>query len=1241
MEKDELASIDDLLGGEIDEEKEVETEVKSEEHFVTTEQEADMCDDDQGFENDFNEPHLPLAISNPEDQSENESKGMGGVFRSDMLEDVLEKDSELVGSVPVPKSLAWKGFTESSTEHMEKISEQLERNDEGISAGLGQKKKTELKMRMKGRMMGGSSTIEDISSSRAKTLAEKRTKLREDILKYGVAAIEKLYPRQGGSSSVKRTGGSSSRRIGSSKSFKLKPAPHDTSSAEIDARKILRPYSHDKYIKHPDDNPVVYIQRRHGLVPLSTLSKQSRTLVPGSVQLLRRRNHTLGRPGHFVRDGGRLVGVGGTRSKSESRVRIHTLPTFERRRPGVMTLFRVDTEFAKFAAGAVKIEPCAKVDIRQLKKNEVQSRAHIDKELKEKPLLDKMMFKMKQSEKAKDDIVSQDYFTSCMESYKSKRKMKETLKNEQDIEQSYDEFKSFNIGLKDKDYVKFESSSAETSHENVLKDSAQKEQNKFEVKEEVKREEGKVYTNNNWSSTPKNVVPKELNLDECPPLTGYKEGSIRNLVPKPIKINFDGYTGYDVCDVEDCVICQDSGSKLDDSRSSIPTELGTPGKSGSQTPSGSKQKPQRIAKDLQRVKRALKTLGVNIIEFDEGDNLKDCMKDYCKLGCICDSLRTKQLPPSHCGKAECMVACCCSKEALKYSSCGSRRVNISAAVGARIMEDTQRGMAAEERKFSNTVVVTADKDTVMLGGRGTRRERKIPERYKNSNTLMLDTSGKDYCVQKEASEESEDEEAMEDKHEDELERLRRSADLIPCSVIVPLVNLPSTTNIWCMYHAQYSCPCSKFRNPLDFAPDIESGELSIGDSDGIKKRKVSQDSLNNDSKQKSRMIGPKSLTKKIKVNDDPLLGIEDIDPDYQEPVASSVRHPLSAPAAQRLKMTQSARTKPVSTKQSFKTKLVVSRKLFKKKARNSKIPDLVKIVGDSDEDEEKDNNLKVSHELNLDITNLSMSTVQYVRWDIVKSKFQSKDIDLYFWVRPGKGRNILFLTKCGERPYVASAINLRNIQGSTGNLPSLVSDSVEEVRERDKGRYCVLECNGTVWTIKRLLAIEGQKDTGFSINTNTAASKENKREDPNKQKDSSVRISLDEQVQKLPVGQSLITVVQGPSQKALMQVKLPPTLTNQYWSLISVGEGQASIQCPDSSLILKCAILQQAATLSTATSTTVRIPIPVADQVKPRSIIQSFQPIFAGSQLWCLCSAWSQVPCICGSLHSTQNSMCE
>jgi hypothetical protein len=49
--------------------------------------------------------------------------------------------------------------------------------------------------------------------------------------------------------------------------------------------------------------------------------------------------------------------------------------------------------------------------------------------------------------------------------------------------------------------------------------------------------------------------------------------------------------------------------------------------------------------------------------------------------------------------------------------------------GARIQEDSQRHMAVEERKFTSTVVVTANRDTVLLGGRGTRRERKLPQRY--------------------------------------------------------------------------------------------------------------------------------------------------------------------------------------------------------------------------------------------------------------------------------------------------------------------------------------------------------------------------------------------------------------------------------------------------------------------------------------------------------------------------------
>ena len=592
---------------------------------------------------------------------------------------------------------------------------------------------------------------------------------------------------------------------------------------------------------------------------------------------------------------------------------------------------------------------------------------------------------------------------------------------------------------------------------------------------------------------------------------------------------------------------------------------------------------------------ALKTLGVNIIEYEDDDELGDCMKDYCKLGCICDSLRTKQIAPLHCGKVDCMFSCCCSKEALKYSSCGSRRVNISAAVGERIMEDTQRGMAAEERKFSNTVVVTADKNTVMLGGRGSRRERKVPQRYKNENTLMLDFAGKDY-VQKEESSESE-EESEEENSDDQYEKLRRSADLIPCTVIVPLVSLPKNCNVWCLYHAQYSCPCSKYKNPLDFAPDIETGARSLhgpslkNENEGKElKRKMKV------TEEKQRMSGQSKKNKTS--SEEPLLGIEDIDPDHQtEPrssvLSSSVRHPLSTQAAHKLKA-QAARTKPLTKKQTIKGP-VNSTKPRRKPSRNPKIPDLVNLVGEDDDDQDDD--LEVSDQLSFDLS--PVGSCQYVRWDILKEKYQNGLIDFFFWVRPGRGRNMLFLTKSGEKPYIATAVNLRNLQGCTQNLPSMVWDAVAGVRPRDKGRYSVLQFNGTVWTVNSLKAVKGQKDLGLSLETDVKNEKDVKQEVADKtppSKDGSIKINLSEPVQKLPIGQSLITVVEGPNQKAIMQVKLPPTLSAQYWSLISVGQGQSSIQCPDSSLGLKCAILQQAATLSTATATTVRIPIPVSDQ---------------------------------------------
>merc|ERR1712029_660799 len=110
----------------------VEDEVKESPEFITDEQEPDICD--EGFDNDYNDPQLPLSISTSQTNEDTCSKS--GVFCSNLLENVLEKESGLVGSVKVAKSLAWKGFSETKPEMEETISYHLERNEDGINAGL-------------------------------------------------------------------------------------------------------------------------------------------------------------------------------------------------------------------------------------------------------------------------------------------------------------------------------------------------------------------------------------------------------------------------------------------------------------------------------------------------------------------------------------------------------------------------------------------------------------------------------------------------------------------------------------------------------------------------------------------------------------------------------------------------------------------------------------------------------------------------------------------------------------------------------------------------------------------------------------------------------------------------------------------------------------------------------------------------------------------------------------------------
>merc|ERR1711874_815844 len=109
------------------------------------------------------------------------------------------------------------------------------------------------------------------------------------------------------------------------------------------------------------------------------------------------RNVRLGRPGCYVRDEGRLVAVGGTRSKSTRNLKIVPVPRLTKTEKR-MVPFEIDDEFASFSASAVVDRSVLKVDIRELKRLERQRIEEEKKEInKETSLVDRMLRKLRSS----------------------------------------------------------------------------------------------------------------------------------------------------------------------------------------------------------------------------------------------------------------------------------------------------------------------------------------------------------------------------------------------------------------------------------------------------------------------------------------------------------------------------------------------------------------------------------------------------------------------------------------------------------------------------------------------------------------------------------------------------------------------------------------------------------------------------------------------------------------------------
>ncbi|CAB4060408.1 unnamed protein product [Lepeophtheirus salmonis] len=570
------------------------------------------------------------------------------VFSSQVLDSAL-CDKDLRTSYVVPQSAAAQCISEKTT-GMPLPQDEILPTDVGLNLGLGIKRKMEMSEQHDDLNMPGAKR-----SKKPKTLSEKRVKLEEDI-------------RKPPTSSVKRKRGPKS-------GIKMKPKPYGLDFKEIDAQLILRPFSHDKYIQQPEYNSVVYINRRKGMVPLSSLGKDCQSVLS---------KH------------GRVIAIGGSRNKENDSLKVIPVPDIKSRLARSQSSldfipFYMDEEFTSFAVGAIyspKKKP--KIDIRtwkKMKKNE-SDKVDLKEVLRKKSIVDHVYDKMLQSVPKKTEEEN-DPTTTTSEDEENERENTTT-------KSANESCKIFNKLL-----------DSTSSFVNPLPD------------------------------------PEGCPVTSAEFRTALKERNTTDGTRTP--------------------------------ESNIPTPI--------------ENKDQHVVKNLKKVKRALKTLGVNLVEFDVTNGIrKDCDKDFCRLGCICETLSGSPVVPNHCCKIECMFRCHCSEETLKKLS-SSRKVAISPSAYTNFQDKSPPNVVTTDaltlesasQDFMSKSEDVFNLDTILVPGK------------ENPNIVKMISNGiRDGVSRK-------------------------------CTVLVPKINLSNldiSVKPWCMYHCRHSCPCFKFENPLDYAPDL-------------------------------------------------------------------------------------------------------------------------------------------------------------------------------------------------------------------------------------------------------------------------------------------------------------------------------------------------------------------------------------------------------------------------------------
>ena len=482
------------------------------------------------------------------------------------------------------------------------------------------------------------------------------------------------------------------------------------------------------------------------------------------------------------------------------------------------------------------------------------------------------------------------------------------------------------------------------------------------------------------------------------------------------------------------------------------------------------------------MRRALKTLGVNFLEFDEsGDSKKSsCEKEYCVLGCICAAISGKPVPPAHCGKETCMFHCFCSEDTVQYSA--SRKVGISPTGAANLRNTSLRNLSAEEKKFANTVVATSSgRDVVMLGASGRqKRERKMPSRYQDGNDAPGDAAGaadKD-SADKDGDAAEADGYSMVDRN---AERMRAAAleeeTVRSCCVLVPLVRLPEETRVWCLYHCQYECPCKGYKSPLDYAPDRnikrampkckkEAALRSSGQAKASPKKPAAAGAAGGGPSLAGLPRGPKSA--KLRAASE-LKRRQSAD-GLSAPAPPPLTHPAS----------QSARTAGYDIKRNV-NELKLPHKIVKGAKKLSRHQDKTKAAAEAKKGTSASIMYKtppVNPSGEIDLSMRQKDEKQFVRWRDFKSAFETDRIVVY--VHHRNGRPNIFVARPAEAPYVTNAENVKliddlRLMGLPPTIQNLVRPDRNVYDQTDDGitdneeKYAILNHNGIAWELNGVM----------------------------------------------------------------------------------------------------------------------------------------------------------------------------